>query len=586
MNETIIGIDLGTTNSEVAVVISGEAKVISQNDEIMLPSVVGLGDDGALLVGTSAKNQYTLYPERTIRSVKRYMGTDTQFPLGTDTYFPQEVSAMILKRLKNIAEDHLGQPVQKAVITVPAYFSDAQRQATKEAGEIAGLEVVRMINEPTAAALAYDASEKEHKKVLIYDLGGGTFDVSVVSMQQNVIEVLSSHGNNHLGGDDFDEKIFEAIQSHLMEQGVDIAEDSKAVARVVRAAEKAKITLSDHPFARIEEEYLTTKKGHPIHLSFELSREHYEALIGGYIDETLESVHTALKDANLTVSDIDDVILVGGSTRTPLIQKRLASDFNLTPRAEVNPDLCVAMGAAIQAALMSGESVASSLVDITPYTFGTSALSELNGEHYPYRFVPIIKKNSPIPVSKSDVFYTAHDGQKAVDVMIYQGEDQDALNNILIGEFTVEGLQDTPANNPIVLALNLDLNGILTVTATEKNTGLKKSITINNAMSRFDDQQIDAAKNRIDALLDDKQCDKSSSHASNQEATTKEHQVVVQANALKEKANSLLPDLGEDDQEDMIDQIEAINDAIKANDMNAIKIAMDELSDLIYYVET
>ena len=261
MNETIIGIDLGTTNSEVAVVISGEAKVISQNDEIMLPSVVGLGDDGALLVGTSAKNQYTLYPERTIRSVKRYMGTDTQFPLGTDTYFPQEVSAMILKRLKNIAEDHLGQPVQKAVITVPAYFSDAQRQATKEAGEIAGLEVVRMINEPTAAALAYDASEKEHKKVLIYDLGGGTFDVSVVSMQQNVIEVLSSHGNNHLGGDDFDEKIFEAIQSHLMEQGVYIAEDSKAVARVVRAAEKAKITLSDHPFARIEEEYLTTKKG-------------------------------------------------------------------------------------------------------------------------------------------------------------------------------------------------------------------------------------------------------------------------------------------------------------------------------------
>lgn len=359
MSEIIVGIDLGTTNSEIAVVQDGKVIVIEDAGNKILPSFVGLSDNNKILVGEPAKNQYALYPERTIKSVKRHMGEEIELELAEQTYTSQEISAIILKRLKAIAESYLNEPVNKAVITVPAYFSDAQRQATREAGEIAGLEVVRMINEPTAAALSYETNYKTHKHILVYDLGGGTFDVSVVSFEEDVVEVLASHGNNKLGGDDFDEKIIDYIVDHIKDKfELDISQSRKAMARINRAAEAAKRALSNQPFVMIEEEYLEQKNGTPIHLSLELSRDDYEEMIAEYIDETLEAVHIALNGANLLATDIDEILLVGGSTRTPLVSERLEAEFKQQPRLEVDPDLCVATGAAIQAATIAGHKIA------------------------------------------------------------------------------------------------------------------------------------------------------------------------------------------------------------------------------------
>ncbi len=581
MAEKIIGIDLGTTNSEVAVVDNGRVTVIDITpDHPILPSFVGLADDGAILVGEPARNQYVLYPERTIKSIKRRMGSADQVELGDTTYTPQEISAIILRRLKDIAEMHLGEPVHKAVITVPAYFSDTQRQATREAGEIAGLEVARIINEPTAAALSYEANHQGHKKVLVYDLGGGTFDVSVVGIEDNVVEVLASHGNNHLGGDDFDTKIVEHVVEHLKEQNVDPTESRKAMARITRAAETAKIALSDQPYTRIEEEYLLERDGTPVHLALELSRDEYESMIAGYIDETLEAVHIALKGANLTVSAIDEVLLVGGATRTPLITRRLEEDLGLTVRAEVNPDLCVAAGAAIQAGMLAGETVSAVLVDITPYTFGTSALSELHGMPYPFAYVPIIHKNTPIPVTKSDVVYTMHDRQEAVLVHVYQGEDPDALNNIELGQFFVENLSKVPAGNPIIIQFSLDLNGIMNVSAREKKTGLEKSIRIDNVLSRFQEGELNTARARVDALFADE------GKPAGTAGSTTDHQLTAQARALVEKAERLLDSATEDDREEMINLIESIKDALGNSDFPALSEPMAVLSDILFYLES
>lgn len=581
MAEKIIGIDLGTTNSEVAVVDNGRVTVIDITpDHPILPSFVGLADDGAILVGEPARNQYVLYPERTIKSIKRRMGSADQVELGDTTYTPQEISAIILRRLKDIAETHLGEPVHKAVITVPAYFSDTQRQATREAGEIAGLEVARIINEPTAAALSYEANHQGHKKVLVYDLGGGTFDVSVVGIEDNVVEVLASHGNNHLGGDDFDTKIVEHVVEHLKEQNVDPTESRKAMARITRAAETAKIALSDQPYTRVEEEYLLERDGTPVHLALELSRDEYESMIAGYIDETLEAVHIALKGANLTVSAIDEVLLVGGATRTPLITRRLEEDLGLTVRAEVNPDLCVAAGAAIQAGMLAGETVTAVLVDITPYTFGTSALSELNGMPYPFTYVPIIHKNTPIPVTKSDVVYTMHDRQEAVLVHVYQGEDPDALNNIELGQFFVENLSKVPAGNPIIIQFSLDLNGIMNVSAREKKTGLEKSIRIDNVLSRFQEGELETARARVDALFADE------GKPAGTAGSTTDHQLTAQARALVEKAERLLDSATEDDREEMINLIESIKDALGNSDFPALSEPMAALSDILFYLES
>ena len=567
MSEIIVGIDLGTTNSEIAVVQDGKVIVIEEAGSKIVPSFVGMSENHEILVGTPAKNQYALYPERTIKSVKRHMGEEIQLELAEQFYTPQEVSAMILKRLKAIAESYLNEPVNKAVITVPAYFSDAQRQATREAGEIAGLEVVRMINEPTAAALSYEANHKTHKHILVYDLGGGTFDVSVVSLEEDVVEVLASHGNNKLGGDDFDQKIIDYIVDNIKTKfDLDISQSPKTMARINRAAEAAKRALSNQPFVTIEEEYLQQQNGTPIHLSLELSRDDYEAMIAEYIDETLEAVHIALNGANLIASDIDEILLVGGSTRTPLVSQRLEVEFKQQPRLEIDPDLCVATGAAIQAAIIAGDKVATSavLVDITPYTYGTSAIGELNGELYPYMYIPIIQKNSSLPIMKTEVFYTMRDNQEAVEVKIYQGEDADALNNIQIGEFMVEGLNEVPQGNPILLKLELDLNGILDVSAVEKNTGLAKSIVIDNAISRFEADEMAAAKKRIDTIFGEDD----------------NHHTIVQAKALIEKAERMLDQASSEDSEDIINLIEAIKDK------NDLKESMDELSDILYYLES
>jgi molecular chaperone DnaK (HSP70) len=584
MNDIIIGIDLGTTNSEVAIVEQGHVTVIAGDGKKILPSFVGIDDNGEVLVGETARNQYLVYPERSVKSIKRLMGQNTTVELGSHKYTPQEISAIILKRLKAVAEQHLNRPVSKAVITVPAYFSDAQRQATREAGEIAGLEVVRMINEPTAAALAYGADKDEKKRVLVYDLGGGTFDVSVVNIEAGVVEVLSSHGDNYLGGDDFDQQIIEHLLDHLQKtKGIDARGNSKALARITRTAENAKLLLSEQPYAQIEEEYLLEHEGVAVHLSLELSRSDYEEMIEDYINETLDAVHIALKGAKLTASDIDEILLVGGSTRTPCIRERLFDEFGFEPHSEVDPDLCVAMGAATQAAMIAGQEVSTVLIDVTPYTYGTGALGYVDGEWYPHKFVPVIRKNSALPIRKTEAFYTNHDGQKAVEVTIYQGEDPDALNNIEIGEFRIEGLRDVPAGNVVTLTLDLDLNGILHVSAQEKATGLEKSITIKNAISRFESGALDSAKQRIGALFG--QNDRHPAFAATPGETAADPKV-EEAYKLIAKAEALFERVSSADKEDMVDLIEAISAVIETGDRGALQEPVARLADIIYYLES
>ena len=579
MTDEILGIDLGTTNSEIAIYQDGRPEVLRDDQgRIILPSVVGLTENGELLVGEEARNQFLLYPERTVRSIKRRMGSDAKVQLGEREYKPQEISAIILSRLKEIAQARLGRPIRKAVITVPAYFSDTQRQATREAGEIAGLEVARIINEPTAAALVYEAAQHQGKRILVYDLGGGTFDVSVVRIEQGVVEVISSHGNNHLGGDDFDHKIVEHVLEHLkLKHGVDVADRPQAMARILRSAEDAKKQLSDHPYARIAEEYLAEHSGQPVNLDLELSREEYEDMIAPFIEETLGAIHIALESAGLTSSQVDEILLVGGATRTPLIRRRLVEVFGSQPRGEVDPDLCVAMGAAIQGAAMTGTEVSAVLVDVTPYTFGTSALGELNGELYPYHYVPIIPKNTPIPARMSEAFFTVLDEQTDVDVRIYQGENSDALENIKIGEFRVSGLSREPAGNPVILDLALDRNGILQVSAREKKTGLERRITIDNATSRYDREQLDEARQRIGALFGDQE------QAASVGGGAATDSVV---DALIARASAKLDETGEEDRTEIIDLIESIRDARRSGDSSALEDARNQLQDLLFYLET
>jgi molecular chaperone DnaK len=576
MTANIVGIDLGTTNSEIALYVDGRPRVLGdERGRLILPSVVGLSETGELLVGEAARNQFLLHPDRTIRSIKRRMGSVARVRLGEREYTPQEISAIILARLKEIAERQLNHPVRKAVITVPAYFSDAQRQATREAGEIAGLEVARIINEPTAAALVYEAAQHQGKRILVYDLGGGTFDVSVVRIEEGVVEVISSHGNNHLGGDDFDHKIVEHVLEHLkIKHGVDVADRPQAMARIVRSAEAAKKQLSDHPYARMAEEYLTDKDGVPVNLDLELSRDGYEQMIMPFIEETLGAVHIALESAGLTSSQVDEILLVGGATRTPLIRRRLIEAFGKDPRGEVDPDLCVAMGAAIQGGAIAGVDVSAVLVDVTPYTFGTHAISELNGELYPYTYVPIIPKNTPIPVRRSEVFYTATDQQTSVEVHIYQGENADALENIQIGEFRADGLSKAPAGNPVILDLALDRDGILNVSAREKKTGLERRITIDKAMSRYNRDQLDEARARIGALF-----------AGSDETAAGEAVPDAAVAALLEKARGKLDAVGEEDRAEIIDLIEAIRDASDSGDTAALQTACKQLEDLLFYLK-
>jgi molecular chaperone DnaK len=505
MTDVIVGIDLGTTNSEVAALVDGRVQVLAGPDgEQIMPSCVGLAPDGALVVGTPARNQFAVYPEGTVKSIKRLMGSDRTVTLGDRAYTPPEISAIILRTLKQRAEAALGVPVRRAVITVPAYFSDAQRQATRDAGEIAGLEVVRILNEPTAAALAYGADRAGDRTVLVYDLGGGTFDVSLVQGQGEVTEVLASHGNNHLGGDDFDQLLLDHVVSRFRTAtGVDVHKDRRAMSRLLHAVEEAKKRLSFEPYARIREEYLAERDGVPVHLDLEVSRDDYEPLVRRLLEGTLESVHQALADAGRRPDQIDEILLVGGATRTPLVTRLLAEVTGLAPRQEVHPDLCVALGAGVLAARLAGHDIDRVLVDVSPYSFGPSYVGLLDGVLYEHCYHPIIPRNTPLPASRTDTYSTMIDNQEAWEVCVYQGDDPNALNNLLVGRFRIEGLSRVPAGNEVLCRMELDLDGILRVSAIEKRSGLARHVTIEGATTAMSEAELAAARERMRALFGD-----------------------------------------------------------------------------------
>lgn len=500
--ETIVGIDLGTTNSEIAVVRDGRVEVLGENGEKILPSVVGLDPAGHLLVGTPARNQWILAPERTVRSIKRKMGQEVKVSLGSQLYTPQEISAIILRTLKERAERQLGHPVRKAVITVPAFFNEIQREATREAGELAGLEVVRIINEPTAAALTYEAHTDRRERLLVYDLGGGTFDVSIVEVERDVVEVLASHGDTQLGGDDFDQLLLDYVcDEFLKEHAVDLRQSPASKSRMLQSVEAAKIRLSDEAFTQLAEEFIAEKEGKPLHLRREITRRDYEELIEDLLKKTLECVDRSLSDANLHARQIDKVILVGGASRTPLVRQLLEERLGQPVHAEVHPELCVAMGAAIQGAMIAGVDAGPVLVDITPHTLGIAVLGIMDGMPAPFVFSPVIKRNSPLPASRSEIYHTVHDGQKRVRIEVYQGENGDVRFNDLVGEFMLEGLAGVDAGNPILVRFDLDLDGILKVTAREKATGREKQLVIDNQMSRFRKSNRESARERIEAAF-------------------------------------------------------------------------------------
>lgn len=574
MSESIIGIDLGTTNSEVATIVNGVPVVISDVDhKPMLPSFVGFSVDGELLIGEVARNQYHIYPERTVKSIKRKMGSADQVEMAGQHYSPQEISAMILRQLKSNAEGYLGQTISKAVITVPAYFNETQRQATREAGQIAGLEVVRLLNEPTAAALSYDVNFQGQKRALVCDLGGGTLDISIVNIQGGVVEVLASHGNTQLGGDDFDEQILKLIYQHINQQiAVDVEHMEEGIAiraKLWRAAIEAKQRLSSQPYVTIEEEFLLSHNGVPYNLSMELSRDQYEQAIIPYMQQILDTAQIALKSAELSIADIDEILLVGGATRTPLVSQMLAAEAGLEPKGGLHPDLSVVQGAAIQAAMIAGDTVSSVLVDITPYSFGTRIIGELDGMPYPALFYPVIKRNTPIPATRSELFFTAEDRQQYVDLKIYQGEDDNALNNTLIGEFKVEGLRKVRYKNPVIVEFSLDRNGLLTVKAIEKETGLSKTITIQNACPRLDTEQIDNAQHRLDVLAGNNQINPDLSERSKWQQRidkAKQHTTENDINTIE----SLL---------------KAIETAEVEQDEKRLALATEELENILYYLE-
>ncbi len=494
----IVGIDLGTTNSEAAIIREGRPFVISDAaGKKIVPSFVGISPTGEMLVGESAHNQYVVAPERTIKSIKRKMGSDERVSLGEQSYTPQEISAFILKRLKFMAEEFLGETIEQAVITVPAYFTDKQRQATKDAGEIAGLEVVRIVNEPTAAALAYGLDREEDQFLIVYDLGGGTFDISVIEINSGVVEVRASRGDTKLGGDDFDAAIVKDIAEDFLQQhGVDLREDQRALARLTRAAERAKIELSEAPFAQIQEEFIATKGSKPLHIEMEFERARFEALISNMLESTIDCIQQALEDAALSADEINKVLLVGGSTRIPLVSNMIEDIMQVQPHLEIDPDLCVAMGAGVQAGLIAGEPIDAVLVDVTPHSLGIETAEWRMGMPIPDRYNVIIRRNTPIPVSKSEVYTTLSPDQEAVEVKVYQGEEPTASNNTLLGEFLMEGIKKTARGQPeIVVNFDYDMNGIVSVSAQDKQTEKEQKITVTATPDRFtEDQKVEAVE--------------------------------------------------------------------------------------------
>lgn len=584
--ETIVGIDLGTTNSEISILENGKPKVIAIEGNPIMPSCVGIDKTGKLIVGRTAKNQIISDPESTVLSIKRKMGEPVRIRLDDKEFSPEEISSFILLELKKHAEKYLEKKLEKAVITVPAYFDDRQRKATKDAGLLAGLDVVRIINEPTAAALAYDAGHAENHNLLVYDLGGGTFDVSLVVVENGVVEVKASHGDTKLGGDDFDQLLINhVLQDFKTRHGIDLNEDIRARRRLLVSAEKAKRELSDYPFTRIREEFIYKD----LHLDIEISRSDYEEMIRSLLQKTLDCIQMCLKDASILPKEIDKVILVGGATRTPLVHEIIKSEIGIEPHYVISPDLIVSMGAAIQGGVIAGHKTHSILVDITPYTFGTSAIGKYDGQLHDDVFIPIINRNTPLPVSRGEVFYTVVDNQEEVNVNIYQGEEPLAEDNIFIGNFLVKGLSNVPEGNKIILNLELDINGILKVTAIEKCTGLSKVVTMDTKNIKPHLDIVEAQKNMASLVTDEFECGKTSVSdvtfkiIENEE--TEKQPLLAKAKDLRKRAEKLVNSIGQEDAKEIRDLLEKSREAVNAGDTIRLAEINTSLEDMIFYLE-
>lgn len=563
----IIGIDLGTTNSAVAVLEGGEAKIIPNPEgNRTTPSVVAF-KNGEIQVGEVAKRQAVTNPS-TISSIKRYMGEGNhKVEVDGKSYTPQEISAMILQYLKSYAEDYLGDKVTKAVITVPAYFNDAQRQATKDAGRIAGLEVERIVNEPTAAALAYglDKTDKE-EKVLVFDLGGGTFDVSILELGDGVFDVLSTSGDNHLGGDDFDQKIIDYLVAEFKkEHGIDLAKDKMALQRLKDAAEKAKKDLSGVTTTQISLPFITASTEGPLHMELTLTRAKFEELTHDLVERTKKPVRQALKDAGLTASDIDEVILVGGSTRIPAVVDAVRKETGKEPNKSVNPDEVVAMGAAIQGGVISGDVKDIVLLDVTPLSLGIETMGGV--------FTKLIDRNTTIPTSKSQVFSTAADNQPAVDVHVLQGERPMAADNKTLGRFQLTDIPPAPRNVPqIEVTFDIDKNGIVNVRAKDLGTGKEQAITIKSSSGLSDEE--------IERMVKDAEANAESDKKRKEEADLRN-----EVDQLVFQTDKVLGELKDKVSEEEVAKAEAARDELKAaiesNDLEAMKAKRDALNEIV-----